>query len=135
MRLKRDEHERRAKFRFPLRRELRYKILEDQEVIQSGLGESIDMSSAGVAFQTERDLKAGAAVEVSISWPVLLDDSCPMRLVALGQVLRCNGGIAVCSIDKYEFRTQARVHTLAPPRSDSTLHRWAEDLKLRAATA
>jgi hypothetical protein len=134
MRLKRDEHERRAKFRFPLHRELRYKILEDEEVIQSGFGESIDMSSAGVSFQTERDLKPGAAVEVSISWPVLLDDSCPMRLVALGQVLRSNGGIAVCSIDKYEFRTQARVHTITP-RSDSTLHRWAEDLKVRAATA
>src|SRR5215475_12605390 len=106
MRLKRDEHERRAKFRFPLRRELRYKVLEDEEVIQSGFGESIDMSSSGVAFQTERDLKAGAAVEVSISWPVLLDDSCPMRLVALGHVLRCSNGLAVCSIDKYEFRTQ-----------------------------
>ncbi len=135
MRLKRDEHERRTKFRFPLRRELRYKVLEDEEVVQSGLGESVDVSSSGVAFQTERDLKTGAAVEVSISWPVLLNDSCPMRLVALGQVLRSSGGVAVCSIDKYEFRTQARVHTLSPPRSDSTLYRWAEDLKVRAATA
>src|SRR5438552_1114345 len=120
MRMKREEHERRAKFRFPLRRELRYKVLEDEQVVQSGTGESLDMSSGGVAFQTERDLKAGAAVELSISWPVLLDDSCPMRLIAFGQVLRSSGGLSVCSIDKYEFRTQARrVHTLATPRSDS----------------
>jgi len=135
MRIRKGEHERRAKFRFPFRRELRYKILEEDKVVQSGLGESVDMSSGGIAFQTERNLTAGAAVEVSISWPVLLDDSCPMRLVALGQVLRSSGGVAVCSIDKYEFRTQARVHTMASPRSDSTLQRWAEDLKLRAATA
>ena len=73
--------ERRSKTRFPIHRELRYKLLEDDVVIESGMGETIDMASGGMAFQIERPLKVGAFVELSISWPVLLDDSCAMRLI------------------------------------------------------
>ena len=43
--------------------------------------------------------------------------------------LRSGAGIAVCSIDKYEFRTQARTFKPAnTPRSDSMLQRFAYEM-------
>ena len=140
--VKKDEKDRRTKYRFPIHRELRYKLLDEQTVAETGLGNTINIGSGGVAFRTDRDLKVSALIEISISWPMLLDDSCPMRLVVFGRVLRSNQGVAACSIDKYEFRTQSRtVFAVAPPRNDSMLQRWADGLRkendraLRAATA
>ena len=131
--------DRRSKTRFPMRREMRFKVLEDGRIVSSGSGNTLDMSSGGVAFFSDGDLKVGAFVELSISWPVLLDDRCPMRIIVFGRVLRSNEGWSACSVDKYEFRTQARVYEAAPAvRSDSMLRRWAdswlkESTRVRAA--
>ncbi|PWT91476.1 MAG: hypothetical protein C5B56_03785 [Proteobacteria bacterium] len=134
------DKDRREKFRFPMNREVRYKVLQGGgATLEAGQGQTIDMSSGGVLFQVERDLTVGAFIQLSVSWPVLLDDSCPMRLVIFGRVLRSTGNKCACSIDKHEFRTQARV--IQPPamRTDSSLERWAgtfrkEQSKLRLVT-
>jgi hypothetical protein len=118
--------ERRSKKRFPIHRDLRYKLLEDDVVIESGMGETIDMASGGMAFQIEHPLKVGAFVELSISWPVLLDDSCAMRLIVFGRIVRAWGKKSACRLDKYEFRTQARaLQPVLAVRSDSMLQRFA----------
>jgi hypothetical protein len=122
--------ERRTKFRFVIQRELRYKMLEDGATIASGSGQTMNIGSGGVAFVAEQPLKPGAFVELSISWPVLLDQTCPMRLIIFGRVLRSSGKKSVSSIDKYEFRTQARTFQPAVvPRHDSMLQRWAEGVR------
>ena len=131
--------ERRVKVRFPLHRELRYKLLEDDTIVASGSGETLDVSSGGVSMSVDQPLAMGAFVELSISWPVLLDQTCPMRLIAFGRVVRIEGKRAACTIDKYEFRTQARKpQVVTPIRSDTMLQRWAdgyrkETIKARAA--
>ena len=125
----RQQNERRTRFRFAIPRELRYKIVEDGTLIASGTGQTIDIGSRGLAFAAERQLKPGAFVEVSISWPVLLDETLPMRLIVFGRVLRSVGRMTVCSVQKYEFRTQARTVEPAAPRSDGMLRRWADGLR------
>jgi len=128
--------DRRSKYRFSIKRELRYKILEHGAMIGSGTGHSIDLGSGGMAFAAEHPLKPGAFVEVSISWPVLLDQTCPMRLIVFGRVLRSSEQRNVCSIDKYEFRTQARTcQGAAVPRSDGMLQRWAEGIRKESVKA
>jgi len=117
---------RRDKARFPLQRELRYKLLQDTKAVASGTGTTVNISSGGVAFIADQDVRVGGYVELSISWPVLLDDSCPVRLVCYGRVLRCAKGHCACTIDKYEFRTQARVvQPISATRNDSFFQRWA----------
>jgi hypothetical protein len=123
---KTQENDRRGKFRFPMQRDVRYKVLKDGATLEAGSGHTIDMGSGGVRFQVERDLAEGAFIQLSVSWPVLLDDSCPMRLVIFGRVLRSSSRQCACSIDKYEFRTQARVIQPPAARSDSSLERWAD---------
>ncbi len=117
------DNERRRKTRFPMRRELRYKWVKQGIGAEAGHGETVDIASGGVSFATERPVPAGAYVELSISWPVLLDHSCPMRLNVFGRVIRAEAGRCACTIEKYEFRTQARgIRTVV--RIDSGLHRF-----------
>jgi hypothetical protein len=128
--------ERRSKTRFPIHRDLRYKLLENDIVIESGMGETIDMASGGMAFQIERTLQLGAFVELSISWPVLLDDSCAMRLIVFGRIIRAWGKSSACRVDKYEFRTQARVpHPVVALRNDSMLQRFAGSMRKESMKA
>jgi hypothetical protein len=120
------ENERRGKFRFPMRRELRYKLLKDGATAEAGTSETVDIGSGGIGFAMERDLPVGAFIELSISWPVLLDHNCPMRLNVFGRVVRNGAGKCVCTVDKYEFRTQSRGFQVPTVRQDSMLQRWAD---------
>jgi len=137
MRMQMRSIERRARVRFPMQFELRYKLLEGDAIIASGAGATCDMSSGGVAFTSDLPLPTGVFVELSIAWPVLLDNGCPMRLIVFGKVLRAGLRRSVCSVEKYEFRTQARtLQFAAPPRRDGMLQRWAKEyLKTQRASA
>ena len=66
-------------------------------------------------------------MKLSITWPALLDDVCPMQLSLVGRVLRSDGCFAACTLDKYEFRTRGRgVEQLVD--ADSALPRWSPAL-------
>jgi hypothetical protein len=124
------ENDRRSKFRFAMERDVRYRVAEDGVVVAAGSGQTINMCSGGVAFVTEQPLTPGGFVELSISWPVLLGETCAMRFIVYGRILRCNGRRTVCSIDKYEFRTSARTfQSSVTKRGDGTLHRWVEGVR------
>lgn len=120
--------ERRAKRRFVMEREIRYRVLEEDKIIAVGSGKTINLSSAGVAFVTENDLPTGAYIELSIAWPALLENRCPLQLVGFGRVLRSSGRTVASTIEQYEFRTLARVvpQSAWSARSDQKLRRWAE---------
>src|SRR3954449_13108181 len=100
------DHERRSKKRFHIEQEVRYKMLYGQRIAETGVGKTINVSSGGVWFTTENVLTAGMPVELSMSWPVLLHDSCPMKLMIYGCVIRSSGKAAAISIERYEVRTQ-----------------------------
>jgi hypothetical protein len=130
MEVTKKENDRRSKYRFGIEREIRYKVAEDGVVVASGLGQTLNISSEGVAFNSDHPLVPGGFVELSISWPVLLDETCPMRLIVFGRVLRTSGTTTVCTIDKYEFRTQARsFQPAALTRSDGMLQRWVDGIR------
>jgi hypothetical protein len=98
--------ERRGNDRFPIMRELRYKLLSSKGKVELGVGKTLDISSTGVLFDAQAPLAPGKRVEVSISWPAQLDGKCALKLVARGRVTRCRGTQVALEIDKYEFRTQ-----------------------------
>jgi len=130
MELVKRPNERRKKFRFPIERDLRYKIADRGVLIASGSGRTLNIGSGGVAFTAEEQLMPGAFIELSVSWPALLADSCPMRFIAFGRILRSNGKKTICTIDKHEFRTQARtVQAPTAIRSDGMLQRWADGVR------
>lgn len=105
--------ERRTNDRFPLVRDVKYKIVSGRGLPESGAGHTVDVSSSGVLFTAQNPLPPGKRVELSISWPAQLDGKCALKLVARGKIVRCRGKQVAVEIDKYEFRTQAS-RTLAP---------------------
>ncbi|MGA9627898.1 MAG: hypothetical protein WBL65_11110 [Bryobacteraceae bacterium] len=104
---------------------MRYKLVEGRKVVAAGAGYTIDVGSGGVAFSADHELEPGAAVELSINWPALLDQTCPIRLVVFGRVLRGAGRAAVCTVNKHEFRTARASRADAWVHPDSMLDSWA----------
>ena len=136
---RRGGNERRKKLRFPLRREIRYKLFDGGRIVARGRGESADMGSGGIAFRIGDALPLGSYLELSVSWPVPLDDGCPMQLIVFGRVLRFSEGKYVCGVEKWEFRTQSKERTeVIPMRVDNHLLRWVEyrrDVAMKAGAA
>jgi c-di-GMP-binding flagellar brake protein YcgR len=106
--LRSSERERRNKRRFQIEQEVRYKMLYGQRIAETGNGKTMNISSGGVWFTTESMLTTGMPVELSLTWPVLLNDNCPMKLMIYGCVVRSNERGAAVAIERYEFRTQGR---------------------------
>lgn len=100
------DRERRTKRRFQIEQEVKYKMLYGQRIAETGVGRTVNISSGGVWFSTESMLTSGMPVELSMNWPVLLNDSCPMKLMIYGCVVRSNERGAAVAIERYEFRTQ-----------------------------
>jgi hypothetical protein len=99
---------RRRSIRFPIERELRYKTLNQRAAVVTGVGKTLNISSSGVLFTSADELPIDTRVEVSVSWPVALNERCLLNFVARGRVARCSKGQVVVQIQQYEFRTQSR---------------------------
>jgi hypothetical protein len=98
--------ERRGNSRFPLREEVRYKLVQGK-VITAGAGTTINFGSGGILFTTEHRLPMGRTIELSVNWPARLDGTCALKFVATGRIIRSEDGQAAVRIDRYEFRTRS----------------------------
>jgi hypothetical protein len=45
-------------------------------------------------------------VELNVSWPAQLNDNLPLKLVAMGRLVRSDEAQAAIAIEKYEFKTR-----------------------------
>ena len=99
--------DRRSSNRLPIERDVRYKVLGGKKTIkQTGIGKTLNMSSGGVLFTTETALPEGERVELAVSWPAQLNDELPLKLVAMGRLVRSDESQAAISIERYEFKTR-----------------------------
>jgi hypothetical protein len=100
--------ERRARLRFAVELDLRYKVTWRQQVLHEGSGKTCDFSRNGVFFHANHALPKGLAVELSIDWPVLLDGVCPLQLRISGKVLRSSEAGTAVKIMRHCFCTRSR---------------------------
>ena len=99
--------DRRVTNRLPIERELRYKVIGGKQNLKpAGSGKTVNMSSGGVLFTTESGLPKGARVEIAVSWPAQLNGSTPLKLVAIGVLVRSEEKQAAIAIQSYEFKTR-----------------------------
>ena len=100
--------DRRRSDRFPLQREVRYRVLSKRGAgEEAGEGSTVNMSSAGILFTTPKLMLPGRRMEISISWPAQLNQKCALKLIARGRIVRYEEGVAAMEIQQYEFRTHA----------------------------
>ena len=116
-----DYKDRRTKRRFAIEQALRYRTLTGKQISGAGVGRTINISSSGVCFASDKRLATGISVELSINWPVLLLDSCPMKLMIHGCIIRSSNDEAVLVIERYEFHTRG---SRAPSVSLSDAESW-----------
>ena len=109
--------DRRHSDRFPIEREVRYRVMNKRSSEETGDGKTINISSSGVLFTVEHMLLPGRRMELAISWPAQLNNKCALKLVARGRVVRFEGGRAAIEIQQYEFRTQSA----SPPAGPAAL--------------
>jgi c-di-GMP-binding flagellar brake protein YcgR len=110
--IRRFGEERRKADRFPIERELRYKVMSKRSGNEAGSGTTIDISSRGISFTTQHALIPGKKIEMAISWPAQLDNRTALKMIARGRIVRCAQGQAAIEIQQYEFRTMG-IHGLA----------------------
>src|ERR1043166_1371685 len=79
--VQRQAFERRRKKRFPIQQEVRYRFLDEPGMMHIGGCTTVNVSSGGVCFTTEKPLPLGVPIELSMNWPALLNNSCRMKLV------------------------------------------------------
>ena len=98
--------ERRGTTRFPVREEVRYKVIQGKSENAGGTGKTLNIGSGGILFTTEEKLPMGRMVEISVNWPARLGGTCPLKFVATGRVVRSEGDKAAVRIERYEFKTR-----------------------------
>ena len=97
--------ERRQDRRYHLQLELKWKLIRRRRVLDTGTGQTVNLSSGGILFDAGRHLPEGLNVKLSIAWPVLLHNVAPMQLVAAGKIVRGDGRRVAIQTVQHEFRT------------------------------
>ena len=100
--------ERRARLRYAVELDLRYKVTWRQQVLHEGSGKTYDFSRSGIFFSSYQALPKGLPVELLIDWPMLLDGVCPLQLRISGKVLRSSEAGTAVKIMRHEFCTRSR---------------------------
>jgi hypothetical protein len=98
--------EQRRANRYSLKLDLTYVVLIGGKTIDSGAGQTVDCSSAGLRFVAERPIGAGRKLEIAVRWPLTLDSGVPLKLVITGKCVRADNCETAIRIAGYEFRTR-----------------------------
>ena len=99
--------ERRNDKRYGISLDVRWRLLRRKKTLDSGQGQTVDLSTGGILFHTGRKLPVGLKVQLSIAWPVLLHNSSPLQLTVVGKVVRSDNERTAIEIIQHEFRTLA----------------------------
>ena len=100
--------ERRSKARYPVKLTVRYRTVGRNQHV-NGVGQTLNMSSGGLLVSAQQEVSAGLRLEVNVEWPLLLDGTVPLQLVAHGKVVRCGDSMFAISFAQYQFRTMGRI--------------------------
>jgi hypothetical protein len=106
--------DRREDRRYPIEMQLRYKVTPRGHAPLLGAGRTLNVSSGGVVFNGDQSLPAGASVELSIDWPVRLENNRPLTLLVVGHVVRCEYDRVAVKMHHYEFFTRPARNRVLP---------------------
>jgi hypothetical protein len=96
--------ERRAHARYSICAEVEYRITKRRQVVQTGTGLTVDLSSTGVLFEGRLPVPVGQRVELSIVWPARRIDSSRIEFHAEGLTVRTERNLTAVQITRYAFR-------------------------------
>ncbi len=87
--------ERRVHRRYPIRLDIDYKCDKDG-IDRQHSGRTSNVSCGGVLFETHASVPIDSMIDLMIHWPCSLDDSCFLKVMVRGRVVRSDSrGVAV----------------------------------------
>jgi PilZ domain len=98
--------ERRSNPRYPIHLDFDFRLLPDERPVLTGRGRVVNLSSSGVLFECDSDLPLGMWIELSIDWPVMLNNEVRLKLQGKGRVVRVKGNRIAVTIERYDFLTR-----------------------------
>ena len=96
---------RRKSHRFPIQLDVRFRTLGRRPESLSGTGKTINISSSGVLFTSPYEIPVGTRIEVSMRWPVELNEKCGFNLLGRGRTVRHAKGQVAVRVEEWHFRT------------------------------
>jgi hypothetical protein len=103
--------------------ELFYSVRDGIRRDERGTGQVVDVGSSGARFVADRNLAVGRSVEIAIDWPMRLDGSIPLRLIATGVVIRTCGTETAMKFDRHVFKTRRTHDELAVAQQSASQRR------------
>ena len=113
---------RRTGLYYPLRLSFSFMAYRRGNVIQSGVGQTFEISSTGIRVNLAEALSPEVTeIKLSIAWPAILDDGTNLQFVVQGRPASISAGsmemeIAILS---HEFKTAARRAANVKPRANN----------------
>lgn len=95
----------RAHRRYPIGLEVEYKLLSKGRFERLGSGRTLNVSSGGACFKSNHTLPSKGAIELVMSWPLLLEGVCPLKLIMRGRIVRNDGQRVAIQAKYHEFKT------------------------------
>jgi len=95
----------RLRRRYPITLHVDYKLPNRGQVVRSGSGRTLNLSSGGVLFKAKDTLPTGRLIEVLMDWPFLPKRVHPLKLLMKGRVVRSDGKLVAVRSYHHEFRT------------------------------
>ena len=102
----RPDHHRRSHRRYPIYVDLEYKLLDGRQVLKTGAGRTLNLSSSGILFESDEALPPGMSIRLSLNWPAQLNDRVGLTLCINGRTIRSSGRCNAIEIMSHEFRTR-----------------------------
>ena len=100
--------ERRLDRRYQIEAELEYRVIVEEKIAETGNGRTVNFSSRGILFESDCALAVGSDMELSVAWPVMLNNEVALKLCVSGAVARSEGNRHAIRILRYEFRLRGR---------------------------
>src|SRR5579871_5739654 len=89
-----DTRDERSRY-YPIHTDVTYRLLDGERAVGSVTGRTKAMSARRLVLESDTRLEPGTVVEVSLAWPLLLEDRIPLKLVIRGRVVQSPGSTAI----------------------------------------
>jgi hypothetical protein len=120
--------------RYPISLAIRYVTASPAEE-RTGVGETVWMSGAEVAFLAKGPAGIGDKVTMSIEWPVLLEGETRLQLTVAAQIIQRSGPLNIAKLTKHEFRTRGHSSSTMGERTRLALPIWEKPATRRMPAA
>ena len=97
----------RSRTRFPIVADLEYSLLKAGRVTRKGHGKTVNLSSTGLLFESDKALPPDRRIKISVMWPVLLAPGVGLTLHITGRTVRAQNRCTAVRSEKYEFYVRA----------------------------